>query len=363
MSALLAGAGLQELAALVLVVGLNAYVLTGGADFGGGVWDLLAWGPRRAAQRALIARSIGPIWEANHVWLVLVVVVLFTAFPAVFATLGIVLHVPLSLMLLGIVLRGSSFVFRSYGTSGGAGRARWGRVFAISSVITPLMLGICVGAIASGAVGAAAQRLPARGSVPAPSFRELFVDPWLAPFPVAVGAMALAMFAFLAAVYLAAATRDEKLRGDFRRRAIGANVALFVVSFAALWLAGSEAPEVRHALMHGPAVALQGAIAIAAVSSLGALAARRHPLARAAAAAQVTLILWGWVVVQYPMLLPPLHTVRSAAAPEVTLRLLALALGGGAVVLLPSLAYLYRTFARVEERGVDAAGRGAPGGP
>src|SRR5437764_5309144 len=151
--------GLPEMLAAVMVVSLNAYVLTGGADFGGGVWDLLASGPRRAAQRELIASQIGPIWEANHVWLILVVVVLFTAFPAAFATLGVVLHVPLSLLLIGIVLRGSSFVFRSYGARDDATQQRWGRVFAMASVITPILLGIVVGAVASGATGAAADRL------------------------------------------------------------------------------------------------------------------------------------------------------------------------------------------------------------
>ena len=127
------GVGLPEIVAAVMVLALNAYALTGGADFGGGVWDLLARGPGREAQRSLIAEQIAPIWEANHVWLILVVVVLFTAFPAVFAALGTVLHIPLTLMLLGIVARGSSFVFRSYGKHDDASQQRWGRVFAVAS--------------------------------------------------------------------------------------------------------------------------------------------------------------------------------------------------------------------------------------
>src|SRR6185503_10028786 len=131
--------GLPELIAAVMAVALNAYVLTGGADFGGGVWDLFAAGPRRDRQRALIAESIAPIWEANHVWLIVVVVVLFTAFPPAFAMLGTVLHIPLTILLVGIVLRGSAFVFRSYGTRG---RSRWGAAFASASIVTPLLLGI-----------------------------------------------------------------------------------------------------------------------------------------------------------------------------------------------------------------------------
>lgn len=115
---------LVEIIAAIMVLALNAYVVSGGADFGGGVWDLFASGPRRDAQRALIARSIGPIWEANHVWLILALVILFTAFAPSFATLGIVLHVPFALVLVGIVLRGSSFVFRSYGARDDAAQRR-----------------------------------------------------------------------------------------------------------------------------------------------------------------------------------------------------------------------------------------------
>src|SRR6476469_113232 len=232
--------GLPEILAAIIVLSLNAYVLTGGADFGGGVWDLLARGPRRAAQRALIASQIGPIWEANHVWLILVVVLLSTAFPAAFAALGIVLHVPLSLMLIGIVLRGSSFVFRSYGARDDATQQRWGRVFAMASVLTPVLLGIVVGAVATGDAGAAADRLVAARDV---SYASTYLAPWLAPFPLAMGALALAMFAFLAAVYLALATDDAALREDFRRRALGAEVAMFIAAFGGLAVAHATAPQ------------------------------------------------------------------------------------------------------------------------
>ena len=207
---------------------LNVYVLTGGADFGGGVWDLLASGPRRNQQRQFIAQTIGPIWEANHVWLVLVVVLTFTAFPAAFATLGTVLHLPLAVMLVGIVLRGAAFVFRSYGSRSREQRRNWGRTFAVASTLTPLLLGIVIGAISTGAVGAAQARIGAA------TFRDVFVAPWWSPFPVAVGVLALALFAMLAAVYLAYETHDEALREDFRRRALAAAAAVFVAAFGAL---------------------------------------------------------------------------------------------------------------------------------
>src|SRR3982750_261254 len=135
-----------------IAISLNIYALTAGADFGGGVWDLLAFGDRRGRQRALIADAIAPIWEANHVWLILVVVLLFTAFPPAFARLMTVLHIPLTLLLFGIVLRGSAFTFRSYDSRRDSVQRRWGRIFAIASTATPLLLGTILGATATGAV-------------------------------------------------------------------------------------------------------------------------------------------------------------------------------------------------------------------
>jgi len=326
--------GLPEVIAGVIAVTLNAYVLTGGADFGGGVWDLFATGARRERQRELIADSIAPIWEANHVWLIVVVVVLFTGFPAVFSMLGTVLHIPLTIMLIGIVLRGSAFVFRSYGPYG---KKRWGLAFAIASVITPLLLGSIIGSIATGAVADAGDKLGA-----ARSFAEVFVGPWAAAFPVAIGFFALALFAFLAATYLTVDAEDQKLQDDFRTRALAAAGAVFVSAALALALAHSAAPRVAMGVVG--ALLIQAATASAAVTAIGALWLRRYRLARIAAAAQVSLILWGWMIAQYPYLIPPALTIRDAAAPGVTLRLLAIGLACGAVVLAPSLRYLMRTF-------------------
>jgi cytochrome d ubiquinol oxidase subunit II len=347
MSGFVASIGLPEIVAGILVLALNAYLLTGGADFGGGVWDLLATGPRREAQRALIAEEIGPIWEANHVWLILVVVILFTAFPPAFATLGIVLHVPLSLMLVGIVLRGSSFVFRSYGARDDATQRRWSRVFAAASIVTPVLLGVIVGAIASGAVGRAAAALPVgtlRG--PAPAFTDIYVTPWLAPFPLAMGALALAMFALLAAAYLTVAAHDDALREDFRRRALGAALAVLAIAAAGLVVAHREAPTLGRGLTAGWALVLPAATVIAALLAIHALWTRRWHIARVAAAVEVSLILWGWVAAQYPLLIPPSQPVSAAAAPRATLTLLLYALAGGGVILLPALAWLFRLFGR-----------------
>lgn len=326
---------LADLLAALLVLSLNTYVLLAGADFGGGVWDLLASGPRRDRQREMISHAIGPIWEANHVWLILAIVLTFTCFPPVFARLGVTLHIPLTLMLVGVVLRGSAFTFRSYDSQHDTVQRRWGRIFASASVVTPVLLGVSIGAVASG-------RLGDTGAV---DFVARFVDPWLTPFALAVGALALTLFAFLAAVFLTMETHDRDLVEDFRRRALGAGVAVFVTAFVALLLSPRQAPLVEQGLIGSSwALPLHLATAAAAIVVLAALWFRRYPLARVAVGVQVSLIVWGWAGAQYPYLVPPDLTVAAAAAPTATLRLVGQAMGVGAVVLLPSLVYLFRIF-------------------
>ena len=321
----------------LIVVALNGYVLLGGADFGGGVWDLLASGPRRDRQRALIAEAIGPIWEANHVWLIIVIVLLFTCFPPAFAELATTLHIPLTLMLIGIVLRGSAFTFRAYHDADSAAQLRWGRVFAIASSVTPVLLGVCVGALASGAV-------PRDGKT---GFVAVFVTPWLTPFCFAAGALTLALFAFLAAVYLTVEAREVALQEDFRRRALGAALAVFATAAGTLAAALRGAPLTVRGLTATPwALPLHVATGAAAVTAIGALWARRYGLARLAAGAQVSLIVWGWALALYPYIVPPALTIAGAAAPEVTLTLVLWAVAGGALALFPSLVYLLRIFKR-----------------
>jgi cytochrome bd ubiquinol oxidase subunit II len=330
--------GLAEILAALLALSLNAYVLFGGADFGGGVWDLLASGPRRERQRAVIAHAIGPIWEANHVWLILAIVLTFTCFSPVYARLGTVLHIPLTLMLVGIVLRGSAFTFRTYDNEQDSTQRRWGRIFASASVITPLLLGISIGAVASGRVAPVASG----------DFVQQFVQPWLTPFAFSVGLLALVLFAFLAAVFLTLETRDPELTEDFRRRALGAGVAVFFASGLVLALSHQAAPLVRTGLMVSAwALPLHLATGLTAVAVLAALWFRRFRLARIATGLQVTLIFWGWALAQYPFLVPPDLTVTNSAAPSSTLRLTLIGLAVGGTVLLPSLLYLFQVFKTV----------------
>jgi cytochrome bd ubiquinol oxidase subunit II len=329
--------GLPGICAGVIVLALIVYALLAGADFGAGVWDLLARGPRAKRQRDLIADAIGPIWEANHVWLIIVVVMLFTAFPAAFAVLMTALHIPVTLMLVGIVLRGSSFVFRKYDSQRDPVQQRWGRLFAISSVLSPVLLGVIVGAISTGGIHLDDDGVVTSG----------FLSPWLGAFPLAVGIFALAQFAFLAAVYLTLETDDAELRDDFRTRALAAAVAVGTVAALVLLLSRSHAPLIWQDLTAGPAaIAIHLATGAAAIGAIVALLRRSWRLAAALAALQVALVLAGWAFALGPWLIPGVVTIHDAAAPRRTLELLLVVLGGGSLILLPAFAYLYLTFKR-----------------
>jgi len=317
-----------------MMVSLTLYALLGGADFGGGVWDLLATGERKQAQRELIAEAIGPIWEANHVWLILVIVLLFTCFPPAFSAISTALHIPLTLMLVGIVLRGSAFTFRSYDDKADRVQRRWGRVFSIASLITPILLGVTVGAISSG-------RIRSKDGIVATGF----FSTWLAPFPFAVGFFALALFALLAAVYLTVEAKDEQLREDFRLRALITAVFTGVMALAVFTLSSSGAPEIRRDLSQSAWTwPLQISTAVCAIAAIWFLWKRKFQLARLAAAGQVTLILWGWGAAMLPHLVVPDLTIENAAAPGITLRLTLTALLVGSLLLFPSFYYLFRIF-------------------
>lgn len=327
---------LETIVAGIMLVALIFYALLAGADYGGGVWDLFAFGTRAKQQRKLIAKAISPVWEANHVWLILVIVILFTAFPPAFAIVATALHIPLTLMLIGIVLRGTAFTFRAYDSKRDNVQRRWSLLFSIASLITPIVLGITLGAIASGTIHVR------DGAVTSGFFAS-----WLAPFPFAVGFFALALFAFLAAVYLTLETNDRDLQEDFRRRALVSGVVVGMLALIVFLLAAAGAPTVRAGISRSSwALALHILTAIFAGGAFFALWTRRFRLAQICAAAQVSLILAGWAFAQYPFLIEPDITINSAAAPRITLELLLGALAVGAVLLFPSYYYLFRVFKR-----------------
>lgn len=329
---------LELIFAGIILISLTFYVLLGGADYGAGVWSLFATGLRAPAQRAAIANAIGPIWEANHVWLILSITVLFTAFPKAFAVLSTRLHIPLSMMLIGIVLRGSAFAFRTNDivprtATDMRAQQFWERVFALSSVFTPLMVGINIGALTSGRV--------MDGDA---TFMEAFVWPWATPFCVAVGVLTLTLFAFLAAVYLMLESTDAALKEDFRRRALWAGAVSGAVAFGVLLISKSGAPGVRYDLAHTTwGVATMAMAALSALAAIVSVWLRKDRAALICTVGEVTLILWGWALAQYPYLVTPDVTIADSAPPA-TLKLVLVALLAGACVLFPSLYYLYRIF-------------------
>lgn len=320
----------------IILLALIVYALLGGADFGGGLWDLLATGPRARRQRDLIAEAIAPVWEANHVWLIVVIVLLFTCFPLAFYVVSISLHVPLALMLLGIVLRAAAFVFRHYDVKRDPVQRRWGRIFAWSSIITPVFLGIVVGAISLGAI-----RLEDETVVSG------YFGPWVRPFPIAVGFFALMLFAFLAACYLTKETTDRDLQEDFRNKALFAQLWVVVFAVMAAFAARGETEVFHHKLLGSwwswLFLTTASALAVAVVS---ALLRRSFGLVRILAGAEVAVVVAGWGFAQQPYLIAPDVTVQNAAAPPLTHVITLAILGVGALTLVPSLVWLYRIFKR-----------------
>jgi cytochrome d ubiquinol oxidase subunit II len=325
---------LELVIAAFLLLALIFYAVTGGADSGGGMWDLLARGPRAIQQRRAIAKAIGPIWEANHVWLILVVVLLFTAFPIAFAAIMTALYIPVTLMLIGVIFRGSAFIFRKYDSRAEDVQNRWSTLFGAASFFTPFVQGVTLGALATGEIRVAPGILTSS-----------FLAGWLTPFAFACGLFALGLCSFLAATYLTIDTRDQReLQNDFRLRALWSGGALGPIALAAFLVSKTGAPEIYHGLTRWWAWPLIGLTISFALAALVSLWSRRFSLARVAANGTATLVLVGWSLAQFPYLVVPDITIAQAAAPEVTLRLLLIALIAGSVILLPSLYFLFYIF-------------------
>ncbi len=319
----------------IMWVGLTAYALFGGADFGAGFWDLLAGGTERGrAPRRLIEQSIGPVWEANHVWLIFVLVVLWTSFPPAFAAIASTLYIPLTLAALGMIARGAAFAFR-HSVEAPALQQLFGACFAFSSVTTPFFLGTIAGAVASG-------RVPpgiAEGNV---------ISSWLNPTSILGGVIAVGACAFLAAVYLCADAQrghDRALVGYFRARAIVTAVLLGAIALAGIAVLRIDAAALFAGLT-SRGLPLILASAAAGIGAIVLLVRERLGLARVAAALAVTAVIWGWAAAQYPYLLQAQLSIDAAAAPQATLRAMLISLVVGAVLLVPSLAFLFALFQR-----------------
>ena len=321
---------LADIVAALLFLGVVAYALFGGADFGSGVWDLLAGDAVRGAElRTQIDRSIGPVWEANHVWLVYVLVFLWTGFPTAFAQIMTTLFVPWLLAGLGIVLRGAGFAFRKYAATLRQARV-YGAAFAASSIITPFFLGMIAGAVAS-------------GRAPAPASADHAWSSWTGPTSWVGGSLAVLTCAFLAATFLAAdAARagHHELARSCGRRALVSGAITGATALAAIAPLDHDAATLVSRLQ-GRAAPLVVASAVAGIAALACLATGRWLVARVAAVGAVGAVVVGWAVAQHPFLLVDHVTIAEAAAPRATLIGLVIVFGAAAVTAVPSLLWLY----------------------
>jgi len=319
-----------DLVAVILFFGVTAYAVFGGADFGAGFWDLLAGGAESGARpRAVIAHSIGPVWEANHVWLIFCLVVLWTGFSEAFASIGLTLFVPLSLAALGIVLRGSSFAFRKEVDRTSSLR-NFGAAFAVSSLIVPYCLGAVAGAIASG-------RVPAGGEAGDPW------ESWINPTSILGGVLAVLVCAYLAAVYLFYDARrldHPEIVEYFRRRAVMTAIVTGIVALAGIFVLRSDARYIFDGLTSRalPLVIVSG---LCGIGSLVLLLRDAHRGARVLAIGAVASVVIGWGVAQWPYIFPETLRIEQAAAPSGTMVTIIVVFVVAAVVILPSLGLLY----------------------
>jgi cytochrome d ubiquinol oxidase subunit II len=311
------------------------YCLLGGADFGAGILELFRGKHLRDEQQELIGHAMGPVWEANHMWLVLAVVILFNGFPRAYAALATTFHIPLTLMLVGVILRGCAFTFRSYDAVKDRSQRYYTWAFMLASVLTPFMLGTIAGALLLG-------RAPPLGG----GFVESYIDPWCNLFSFSVGLLTCVLFAFLAAVYLIGEAPDADLAELFSRRARAMNVAAVLSGALVFACATEDGLDLARRFVSTP-VSL-GCMALATVILIPLWRCLHRRLAvpsRVLAAGQVTLVLGGWLKLQFPVFFGSL-TVFNTVAPEATLRGLNGALIVGSALIFPSLFYLLRVFKR-----------------
>jgi cytochrome bd ubiquinol oxidase subunit II len=318
-----------DAAAAILWMGATLYALFGGADFGAGLWDLVAGNARLGERpRTLVQRSLTPVWEANHVWLIFILVVLWTAFPEAFGALMSTLYVPLTLAALGIVLRGAGFAFRSSIRRLEARRAM-GATFALSSVLTPFFMGTVVGAVAA-------------GNVPAGGNGDVFSS-WIQPLPLLTGALFVASGAYLAAVFLIVDARRSgapDLESYFARRALAAALVAGAFALAGIFALHSEARYVFDRLTsEGLPLLIASAVCGLAVLTLLLVGVRRG--LRPLAAGAVVAVVWGWGVAQFPYLLPTSLRITESAAPHQTLAAVIIVFIAAAILVLPALGLLY----------------------
>jgi cytochrome bd ubiquinol oxidase subunit II len=344
---------LAEVPIVFILVGLAAYTVLAGADFGAGFWTLAAGPGRagRAASRDHARHAMGPVWEANHVWLVFVLVVCWTAYPLAFASITSTLAAPLFIAVVGIILRGTAYALRGQ-LEAARGQRAIENLFALSSVLTPFALATVVGAIAT-------------GRVPVGNAQGNLLTSWLNPTSILLGVLAVATSSYLAAVYLAADAHrlgERALALDFRRRALGAGVCAGVLALASLVVVQFTDTAFGNRLITGSSLAMVVVSAAAGLVTLVLVSLSRFELARWSAAVAVAAIVAGWALAQQPQFLPGL-TISQAAAGGATLIVLVVTVAVGLVVLVPSLLLLFTLHLRGRFDPGEEPGRLVPVDP
>jgi cytochrome d ubiquinol oxidase subunit II len=316
--------------AVVLLLAVVAYAVFGGADFGAGFWDLIAGGPERGERpRDAIEHSIGPVWEANHVWLIFIFVILWTSFPEAYASITLTLFVPLAIAALGIVLRGASFAFRKAVIKLGHRRI-FGAAFAASSVLVPYCMGAVAGGIASG-------RVPAGGQAGDP------VHSWINPTSILGGVLAVAAAAYLASVYLVWDARrldDTDMIEYFRRRAVIAAAAVGLIGIIGIFVLRADAPYLFQGLT-SRALPLVIVGALCGVVALVLLIRNAPRGARLLAVVAVAITMIAWGDAQWPYILPESLTFAAAAAPSGTLTAMLIVVVLAALIVIPGFVLLF----------------------
>lgn len=334
--------GPDDILLIVMLTALTLYAILGGADFGAGVWEFTTALQATDRERQHIYKAIGPVWEANHVWLIFVLVILMNGFPLAFAALGRALWLPLLSALCGIIFRGSAYIFRSYGQGPQAERTVWEAIFAIASTGTPLFLGAAAGAIASGKL-----IIPDEGTSPTG-----FVVGWISPMAIFTGFYSVGMCAYLTAVFL---TREASLMGDdqlttiWRQRALSTGLWMGLLSFGGLVMVAIEASSLAEGFMSRgwPLVLASLVCGIGSLVEVWRLKCARAVVASAGA---VTCVIWGWGISQYPVIIPPGITASQSKAPDNVLWMMLVVISFGAIFLLPALGYLFVLFKRGETK-------------
>jgi cytochrome d ubiquinol oxidase subunit II len=340
---------LQALPLVFALAGLGLYTVLAGADFGAGFWQLFAGrGPRAERIREHAHDSMAPVWEANHVWLIFVLTVFWTAYPPAFGSIASTLEAPLFIAAVGIIMRGAAYALRS-GASSPRELGVIDTIFSVSSILTPFALGTAIGGIAS-------RRVPVGNAA-----GHLFSS-WLNPTSVLIGVVAVASCAYLAAVYLAAdaARRHEpELEDEFRTRALGTGVIAGAVALAGIPVLHSDAHPLYHQLVAGEAVPALVVSILAGAGTLVLVWQRRFEAARYGAALSVAAVVAGWALGQWPTILPGLSVSQAAASHDALVAVVVSVLAGGAI-LFPSLALLLRLTLAGRLQGAEAGAQAPP---